>query len=366
MSRIRSDKYTGVYLNQLENGDISYSITFKDEHNKLKRFTVGKKSEGINQTFAKNKRNEFINKIHLGEDPLAHKKKKAHTTLNDLANTYFEDKADDNKSNARQRGKYNLHINPKLGDTAIQEIAKSDILKLQKAIKSIGKAPKTVNGIITLLSTIINHSIKEKDLTLTNPCIGIKALTEDDKRERYLTLDEVKHLIKEIRNDEILYHFCKMALSTGARLEGILHIQKKDINLHGNSVSLKDLKSSGTYTGFYDDAYKLELLSYIKQLNINDYLIGGKNEPIPGRTMRRWMKPILDKLFNDGLEARDAKHRVVIHTLRHTFASQLAIAGIPILTIMTLMNHKDIEQSMRYAKLAPDQGIDAVKALYNG
>lgn len=38
----------------------------------------------------------------------------------------------------------------------------------------------------------------------------------------------------------------------------------------------------------------------------------------------------------------------------HTFASYLAINGTPIFTIKELMNHKDIEQTMRYAKLSPD------------
>jgi site-specific recombinase XerD len=54
----------------------------------------------------------------------------------------------------------------------------------------------------------------------------------------------------------------------------------------------------------------------------------------------------------------------VIHTLRHTFASHLAINGTPIFTIKELMNHSDIEQTMRYAKLAPDSGKKNVLNLY--
>ena len=68
MSRVKSKKYSGVYLNKLNNGDVSYSIIYKDEYNKTKRFTVGKKSQGITETFAYQKRNEFINKINLGVD----------------------------------------------------------------------------------------------------------------------------------------------------------------------------------------------------------------------------------------------------------------------------------------------------------
>lgn len=364
MARVKSKKYAGVYLNHLVNGDISYAVNYKDHNGKKVWITVGKKSNGVNEKFAFARRGEYINNIKIGVDPLQHKKKKQVTTLEDLAAVYFDDKADENKTNDRQKGKYDLHIKPVLGDKDTQTITKGDVLKLQKSLKASDKAPKTVNGTITLLKAIINHSIKEKDLKLINPCIGIKPLKEDDKRERYLTLDEVKQLVDAVRGNETQYYFVKMALSTGARLESVLHIQKKDINLSGNSVTITDLKSGGAYTGFYDDGFKATIKTYTKQLTANDYFIGGNAESVPGRTMRRWLKPILDDLFNGGLEVRDAKNRVVIHTLRHTFASQLAIADVPILTIKNLMNHADIAQTMRYAKLAPDQGSEAVKGLY--
>ncbi len=363
MARVRSKKYAGVYLNELANGDISYSITYKNLHGRKTWFNVGKKSEGITEILANNIRIGFKHKINLDEDPIAHKKKKQITTLNDLSTVYFDDNTD-NKTNDRQEGKYDLHIKPILGDKDIHSITKDDILKLQRSLKTSDKAPKTVNGSITLLKAIINYSIKEKDLKLINPCVGVKPLKEDDRRERYLDLDEVNQLIDAVQGDKVQYYFVKMALTTGARLESVLHIQKKDINLSGNTITITDLKSGGTYKGYYDDEYKAEIESYIKQLKVNDYFIGGNAKPVPGRTMRRWLKPTLDKLFNKGLDIRDAKNRVVIHTLRHTFASHLATAGVPILTIKELMHHADIKHTMRYAKLAPDQGRDAVKGLY--
>jgi len=92
MSRIKSKKYNGVYLSHLANKDIIYSITFKDEFNKLIRFTVGKKSQGIVEIYAYNKRNEFMNQVKLGENPLTHKKKKSIITIDNLAKVYFDDK----------------------------------------------------------------------------------------------------------------------------------------------------------------------------------------------------------------------------------------------------------------------------------
>jgi len=358
---------------------------YKDGVGKFTRVTIGKKSNGINEKFAFAKRAEYVNKVKTGVDPLQHKKKQQVTTLDDLAMVYFVDKETDNKTNIRQLQKYNQyfgHIEPKeinseyeaikvsddgksgLGSKDIKSITKDDVQKIQKSLKAKGKAPKTINGVIQLLTAIINHSIKERGLTLTNPCTGVKRIKTDDKRERYLSLDEVKQLIDKVKDNEAVYHFVKLALMTGARLESVMHIQKKDINLNNNSVTITDLKSSGTYTGFYDDDYKQVLADHIKQLKVNDYIVGGGAERMATRTLSRWLKTILDDLFNVGLGVRDSKNRVVIHTLRHTFASQLAIAGVPILTIKNLMHHADIAQTMRYAKLAPDQGIDAVKGLY--
>ena len=70
----------------------------------------------------------------------------------------------------------------------------------------------------------------------------------------------------------------------------------------------------------------------------------------------------MKKLFNE--DVIDDYQKVVIHTLRHTFASHLAINGCPIYTIKELMNHKTIEMTERYAKLAPNQGQVQVKGLY--
>ena len=76
----------------------------------------------------------------------------------------------------------------------------------------------------------------------------------------------------------------------------------------------------------------------------------------PYATIQNVLQPLLNKLFNQNLDISDATNRVVIHTLRHTFASRLAIKGTPILTIKKLMNHSDINHTLRYAKLMPGSG----------
>jgi len=59
----------------------------------------------------------------------------------------------------------------------------------------------------------------------------------------------------------------------------------------------------------------------------------------------------------------DRRHRVVFHTLRHTFASWLVQAGVPIAVVSQLLGHQDLKMTMRYAHLAPQQARDAIEYL---
>jgi site-specific recombinase XerC len=51
------------------------------------------------------------------------------------------------------------------------------------------------------------------------------------------------------------------------------------------------------------------------------------------------------------------------HCLRHTFASRLTMASVPLRQVQELMGHKTIAMTCRYAHLAPQHQLDAVSKL---
>jgi len=361
----KSKKYTGVYLNKKQNGDISYYITYRDENDKFKRVKVGDESKGINQAYCNTKRNEILNNIRLGEEPphLAQQKKRDIATFDEIATFYFTDRALHNRNNDREQQRYNKHIKEYFGYRDIDFIT-SDNLKTYQKEKAKTYAPKTVNTLIGLISVIYNTAIENKKFKGINPTKQVKRLSVDNQRERYLTADEVKLLLTSVKESDLLYLFCLMALSTGARLEALLNIQKKDIDMTNETITLKDFKNNTSYKGFISNELYPLLKAHIQTLKQNDYVISINGQKLKVMNVRDRLQPIINKLFNEGLKSNDAKNRVVVHTLRHTFASHLAINGTPIFTIQKLLNHKDIKMTMRYAKLAPDSGKDMVKGLY--
>ena len=51
------------------------------------------------------------------------------------------------------------------------------------------------------------------------------------------------------------------------------------------------------------------------------------------------------------------------HTFRHTFASHLVMAGVPLFTVQRLLGHSHIETTMIYAHLAPEHNEEMMAKL---
>jgi site-specific recombinase XerD len=69
-----------------------------------------------------------------------------------------------------------------------------------------------------------------------------------------------------------------------------------------------------------------------------------------------------EKLIRIGQEA-GIKDLTTLHSLRHTFASQLVMKGVDLATLKALPGHSDIQTTMIYAHLAPIHLAGAVEKL---
>ena len=73
--------------------------------------------------------------------------------------------------------------------------------------------------------------------------------------------------------------------------------------------------------------------------------------------------PTPDQLIALAKRLTGLRDELTPYTIRHTFASWLAIQGTPINTIRELLGHKDLRMTLRYAHLSPAHLRDAVEVL---
>ncbi|WP_419776696.1 tyrosine-type recombinase/integrase [Malaciobacter marinus] len=361
MARKKSNKYTGVYYQELKSGDKSYYITYKENGKDIWK-KIGKHSEGIREAYCNQMRNEIIMKLRLGEDLPFVATQKSSKTLLELAKEFYNYKELYNKQNKKTRSRVENRLNDHfIGTKAIKTITKADMENFQIEIQK-DLMPATVNFIMQQVGGIFIWAI-ENEVLDKNPCKGIKKLKVNNSRLRYLEIDEIKKLTQTLKNDKIAYYFVMISLATGGRLQTVCHIKPSDIKENG-TIKLYDFKNSSEYYGFLNEELRTEVEQFISELNIkkDDYLFKTtKNQNYTNQYYYRKLQPIFDILFNP--EGTEPLNKVTIHTLRHTFASQLAINETPILTIKKLMNHNDINATMRYAKLSKSSGEKHVNSL---
>ncbi len=222
------------------------------------------------------------------------------------------------------------------------------------------RSKATTQQIISLISSIYKFAINSDNVLYTgkNICEGLmQGRKLNNSRLRYLDKKEVAILLEAVKDDSELDLFVRLSLSTGGRLMSILNIKAKDV--FNENVSIYNFKNEKTYSGFISKSL-LPDKKFLEGLKPNDYLIGRSSEEYSFRKIQRNLKEIMDSLFNKGLDTKDSQNRVVPHSLHHTFASLLVINGTPIYEVMKLMSHSSIDITMRYAKLAPDSGQNAV------
>ena len=358
-------KFSGIFYRETitnDRIDKTFYIRYKDENNKDKEIKVGKYSEGYREAYCNQLRNEIITKQRTGEEPpsIASKKKRNILSIETIANDYFNYRKE-SKTKANDISQYNNHILPYFKNIDFETIDKNEILQFANKLKKTKSkfkedllSDKSINNILNFLKTLIKHGFKN-DFIKNDFSKYISLLNIDNAREKFLTKEEIKILYENSKNDETLYLLFKLALNTGGRLATLLNICKKDIDFTHNLITLKDFKNNSTYKAFLTENLKALLEIRTIHLKMDDKLFVSNPE--------RRLRSMLDELFNKDINTNDRKNKVVFHSLRHTFASHLAINGTPIFTIQKLMNHKDIRMTLRYAKLSPDSGRESILSL---
>ena len=169
------------------------------------------------------------------------------------------------------------------------------------------------------------------------------------KRLRYLRPDEIQRLISNCSDH--LKPIVIVAVHKGMRKGEILSLRWDQVDFEKGIITLTDTKNDQRRYVPMDETVRSTLREMERK---NDYIFCGLKPRRPLVWIELSFRKVLEK---SGIE--DFK----IHDLRHTFASNLVMSGVDLVTVKELLGNKTIEMTLRYSHLVPDHKMRAVNIL---
>ena len=232
----------------------------------------------------------------------------------------------------RENKRYYSLLLESIGDVSIGSISKAQVssllLEMSQELQEQGKDNYAVNAVLRVYKALFQMMIKNHDLNIKNPCVGID-LYSINKRLKYIPTDKEIEAVKAKCDPEecLLIDFI---MDTGARISETLRVMGKDIGEGFVILYTRKSKNSNLVPRKVPVHIQLPFLK--------------SNE----RLFKRWthIPRFIEKSVRK-LEQQNWSH----HNLRHRYASLLSKQGKPLFDIMSLLGHSNLETTQKYLQL---------------
>lgn len=208
------------------------------------------------------------------------------------------------------------------------------------------------NGVLRFLSEEEESRLR---LALANRDAEIKAARERGntwRRARGYT--ELPTLDHQTYGDH-LTPMVLLSLNTGVRRGELFALSWTDVSRQHKTLTLRGTTTKSGQTRHIPlNREALDVLQVWRQQGpTTDIIFPGKNGGLLDNTRKSW----------DGVLSAAGIVGFRWHDLRHTFASKLVMAGVPLNTVRELLGHTTATMTLRYAHLASDHKAEAVERL---
>ncbi len=355
---------------QKKRPDRYYTIYFRHK-GKLTEEGIGWESEGATLEKAVQTRQELKDAQKAGNGPVSlNEKRKIAETKEAAAQKKVEEERIANvsikdffidtylpqaqatktkKSTDREQQLFNIWISPVISTLPFKSIKLQHLEEIVANLNSAGRAPRSIKYAMAVIRQIFNYANSRGVYEGKTPTLKIKVPQTDNRRQRFLTHEEARQLLIEMKKRSLqLYEISLISLHTGARADEIFSLTWGNIDLDRDQISLMDTKN-----GKNRPAFMTKEVSHI----LNGKNAGNHNDLVfPSRTGGKIHQ--ISKSFDRAIQKlgwnkdiTDRRHRIVFHTLRHTFASWLVENGENLYTVKELLGHSSLQMTERYAHL---------------
>jgi integrase len=283
-------------------------------------------------------------------------------TFEQFAWQWFKDYVVPNNKPSEQAGKrwiLNASLIPFFGPLTIEEIGAHEIERYKAKQMQRGLSSKTIRNHLTVLNRCLATAYEWLELEGSHPKIKWPKCTVPEID--YLSPEECELLLCNASG--IISEMLLVALRTGMRQGEIRGMQWSSIDWLNRSVTVrhsldnhcKRLVSpkSGRIRHIPIDTDVYETL-YRRKEDTGYVFLAHDGRPFSNYRVNYAIRSLCK---------RAGLRNIGWHTLRHTFASHLAMRGVPLPAIKELMGHSSITTTMRYAHVAPSTLRLAIEML---
>lgn len=242
----------------------------------------------------------------------------------------------------------------RLPAATVAELGRAHVSDYIAARLAEGRMAKTVNVELLNLSAALNFARRQWGWRIDNPVSG-QYLREPEGRLRFLSFQEAGRLLDHSARlpglyGDVLPDFIALALNTGLRKTELLTLTWSQVR-SGRIILEPHVTKNCRRRIVPINATAAAVLDR-RKVNGSPWVLASQGERI-----RNIYRPFYRACDLAGIE--DFR----IHDMRHTFASWLVIAGVPLLQVRDLLGHSSIKMTERYAHLSQDALVKAVAVL---
>jgi integrase len=244
-----------------------------------------------------------------------------------------------------------------LGSRNVRDMGPRDVGEFLNADLP-GRSDATRRRFGSIVVTVLNYA---HDCGLRGP-VRVTLPPDSEGRLRWLTEEEeVRFLAK---TPEIYWPFFAFMLSTGARAGELVALDWSDIDGASETVALRSKKGrNGRVKLRRVPLNKLAMKALDEQARL---MRAGRKRQGPvfvNGLGDRWAGVRSLELVVGKVSEAAGLEDLVLHDLRHTFASRLVQKGVALQVVSELLGHSGMAQTLRYAHLAPGESRAAVEVL---
>ena len=355
--RIFDDTLSG-FIAERRRSVITFYVRYIDPRGRSREVKIGRLGD-VTVEQARRKAEQIKTSVSLGADPVAEKAKlRAVPTLADFVRERYLPHVQEHLRSAGNIDAYlRRRILPALGRRRLDEITQDDVMSLRRRLIDEGLSPSSVNRHLATLRSLLNLALKWQLYEGRNPAASPGMLPEVH-RDRYLTADQTQALVRalDLEPDRDAAAALALLVVTGARKNEVLRTTWDLVDLDRGMLAVPRSKNGRPrYIPLSPIAVLVLQRQALRRVADNPHVFPSRRRP--GRSLENlrgaWQR--VKRVAGLSTELR-------IHDLRHSFASALANAGTPLYEIGTVLGHRQLSTTTRYAHHAPQRLVETAAA----